>query len=215
MNRQARYQAFINHFSAAMPEATTELDYSTPFQLLVAVILSAQCTDKRVNQVTPPLFKDYPDADAMAKATIESLLNHIGSVTYPKSKARYLLESARIISATLGGRLPRERARLEQLPGVGRKTANVFLSVIYGEPLMAVDTHVMRLSHRLGLVSPNDKSPLAVEKRLIAHLPKNVVSKAHHWLVLHGRYTCVSQKPKCHRCKIASFCNFFKQNSLS
>ena len=214
MDRQARYQALIDHFQVAMPEATTQLRYTTPFELLVAVILSAQCTDKRVNQVTPSLFRDYPHADAMAKGSIKALLPYINSITYPKSKARYLLESAKMISTTFGGKLPAARASLTQLPGVGRKTANVVLSVIYGQPVMAVDTHVMRLAHRLGLVAPSDKSPLAIEKRLVTYFPRALVAKAHHWLILHGRYICTARKPQCHRCKITSCCDFFKKKRM-
>lgn len=195
-----------------MPVAEPELHYGSPFQLLVAVILSAQCTDKRVNLVTPRLFEDYPTAECMALASEEVLLDYVKSVSYPNSKARHLSQMARMLVERFEGEVPSDGKLLEQLPGVGRKTANVIQAVIFGKARMAVDTHVFRVSHRLGLVSESASTPLAVEKILTKNFPEELIPKAHHWLILHGRYTCTSRAPKCNQCGLTSICNYAKNN---
>lgn len=189
-----------------MPEAKTELHYDNPFQLLVAVILSAQCTDKRINQVTPRLFEDYPTAEAMALAAPDVIYEYIRSVSYPNNKAKHLAEMARILWEKYGGEVPRDMKQLTALPGVGRKTANVVLSVIWGEARMAVDTHVFRVSHRLGLVSGSCTTPLSVERTLTKYFAKDEIPAAHHWLILHGRYTCTALNPKCQSCGLSHLC---------
>lgn len=196
-----------------MPVAEPELHYGSPFQLLVAVILSAQCTDKRVNLVTPRLFEDYPTAECMALASEEVLLDYVKSVSYPNSKARHLSQMARMLVERFGGEVPSDGKLLEQLPGVGRKTANVIQAVIFGKARMAVDTHVFRVSHRLGLVPESASTPLAVEKTLTKNFPEELIPKAHHWLILHGRYTCTSRAPKCNQCGLTSICNYAKNNN--
>lgn len=195
-----------------MPVAEPELHYGSPFQLLVAVILSAQCTDKRVNLVTPRLFEDYPTAECMALASEEVLLDYVKSVSYPNSKARHLSQMARMLVERYGGEVPSDGKLLEELPGVGRKTANVIQAVIFGKARMAVDTHVFRVSHRLGLVPESASTPLAVEKILTKNFPEEIIPKAHHWLILHGRYTCTSRAPKCNQCGLTSICNYAKNN---
>jgi endonuclease-3 len=189
-----------------MPEVTTELEFGSVFQLLVAVILSAQCTDKRVNQVTPELFSRYPDARSMAAAEPEDVLPYISSVSYPNSKARHLVDMARALVGNYGGEVPKDMNQLLDLPGVGRKTANVIQAVAFGQATMAVDTHVYRVSHRLGLVKSTDNTPYKVEKTLMKHIPAELVPRAHHWLLLHGRYVCTSQRPKCAKCELAPLC---------
>lgn len=189
-----------------MPHVTTELEFGSAFQLLVATLLSAQCTDKRINQVTPKLFRHYPDAHAMAQAEVEEIFDLIRSVSYPNAKAKHLSEMSRQLVEQFGGEVPSERALLESLAGVGRKTANVVQAVWFGKPTLAVDTHVYRVSHRLGLVPKTADTPLKVELSLLKNIPKEKVSDAHHWLLLHGRYICQSRTPKCQECEFSSFC---------
>lgn len=191
-----------------MPVAEPELHYGSAFQLLVAVILSAQCTDKRVNTVTLRLFAKYPTAEEMALASEEEIREYISSVSYPNSKARHLAEMARMLVKDYGGEVPAEGKELESLPGVGRKTANVVQAVIFGKARMAVDTHVFRVAHRIGLVSNNDTTPLAVEKTLTKNIPEILIPKAHHWLILHGRYTCTARNPKCSQCGLTQICKY-------
>lgn len=212
MKRQDFYNKVIEYFEEAMPVAETELHYNTPFELLVAVILSAQCTDKRVNIVTPPLFYDYPTAEAMAEATPEVIFEYIKSISYPNNKAKHLVGMAKMLMKDFGGEVPSELKDLVKLPGVGRKTANVIQSVVFNKAAMAVDTHVFRVSHRIGLVTSKCTTPYSVEMMLMKYLPKDIVPKAHHWLILHGRYVCTAQKPKCDSCGLTTLCKFYTQN---
>jgi endonuclease-3 len=211
VKRKDRYTACIEYFSNAFPNAQTELIYQTPFQLLITVILSAQCTDKRVNAVSPKLFSILPDAAAMAESNIKDIFNLIKSISYPQSKSRYLFETAQLIHNRHKGEVPMHLDELIELPGVGRKTANVILSVLYGKAAMAVDTHVYRVSGRIGLVKAGT-SVLRVEQELVSHLPESLVHKAHHWLILHGRYTCLARNPKCTECGLRLACNYFKHH---
>lgn len=206
MTKKERYSLFIAYFQEAMPEADTELHYENPFQLLCAVILSAQCTDKRVNMVTPALFDAFPTPQAMAKATQEEVLHYVKSVSYPNSKAEHLVGMARLLLERHEGEVPNDFDALVALPGVGRKTANVMLSVAFDQAAMAVDTHVFRVSHRIGLVSERCTTPYAVEKELVKNIPDSLIPRAHHWLILHGRYVCKSQRPQCQNCGIRAFC---------
>jgi len=208
MTKQQRYQFVIDYFSAHSPDAETELRYDNPFQLLVAVILSAQCTDKRVNITTPAIFAKYPDAEAMAKAGFEDLFPIIRSISYPNNKTKHLIGMANMLINKFAGQVPMTVDELVMLPGVGRKTANVITSVIDEQPNMAVDTHVFRVSARIGLTT-SVKTPLAAERQLIKHLPKKYIHKAHHWLILHGRYTCTARSPKCSICGIKPVCKFY------
>ena len=198
------------YFQVAMPEANTELQYENAFQLLCAVMLSAQCTDKRVNMVTPALFEAYPTPLAMSVATKDEVLQYVKSVSYPNSKAEHLVQMARLLMERHGGEVPADFDALVALPGVGRKTANVMLSVAWGEARMAVDTHVFRVSHRIGLVSEKCTTPYAVEKELVKHIPDELIPRAHHWLILHGRYVCKSQRPLCEGCGIKAFCALYR-----
>ena len=209
MTIQERYKAVVEYFEEAMPVAETELHFENPFQLLVAVVLSAQCTDKRVNMVTPALFDAFPTVADMAAATEEQVLQYVKSVSYPNSKARHLVQAAQMLEQEFGGVVPDTMEELVKLPGVGRKTANVVLSVVFGQATMAVDTHVFRVSHRLGLVGDAAKTPLAVEQKLVKHLPEAVIPKAHHWLILHGRYVCTAQRPHCLECGLKHICRFY------
>lgn len=213
MRREERYRYVVDHFRREMPEADTELCYGSTFQLLVAVMLSAQCTDKRVNQVTPALFARYPDARAMAEAESDEVLEYISSVSYPNAKSRHLVQMARLLMEQHDGAVPTTIEELMQLPGVGRKTANVMVAVAFGGQAMPVDTHVFRVSHRLGLVAPADNTPLKVETTLRRHLPEDVLSLAHHWLLLHGRYVCTARAPHCHQCEIKKACKSYPLNS--
>ncbi len=188
-----------------MPSPEIELHYDSPFHLLLAVILSAQCTDKRVNMVTTPLFDAYPDPQSLAMATEEEVFPYIKSVTFPNNKTRHLIRAAKVLTEDFGGEMPSDIDNLMKLPGVGRKPANVMLAVVWDKAAMAVDTHVFRVSNRIGLTR-NSKTPLATEKTLMKHLPEGVVSKAHHWLILHGRYVCKARKPECENCGIAKWC---------
>ena len=214
MNKKEKYQFIINYFQEHSPNAETELLYDNPYQLLVAVILSAQCTDVRVNLTTPALFKQFPSPIELSKATIDEVFKLIRSISYPNNKAKHLIGMANLLLEKFNGEVPMTVDELIQLPGVGRKTANVITSVIDQQPNMAVDTHVFRVSKRLGLVTKTANTPLAVEKQLIKQIPKELVHKAHHWLILHGRYVCLARKPKCSGCGIKSYCKFFlsKQN---
>lgn len=206
MRKKELYEKVIAHFEQAMPVAETELHYGNPFELLVAVILSAQCTDKRVNQITPPLFRDYPTPEAMAAATPEVIFEYIRSVSYPNNKAKHLAGMAQMLVRDFGSEVPDTLEELVKLPGVGRKTANVIQSVVFNKATMAVDTHVFRVSHRIGLVPKSCTTPLATEKYLMKYLPKEIVPKAHHWLILHGRYVCVARAPKCSECGLNGIC---------
>ena len=206
MNRTERYTYILDHFRKKMPVVTTELDFGNAFQLLCATMLSAQCTDNRVNQVTPALFARYPEAKDMAMAEADEVLEYVKSVSYPNSKARHLVEMARMLVADFGGAVPDTMEQLTKLPGVGRKTANVMLAVWFERPAMALDTHVYRVSHRLGLVSKTDNTPQKVEQRLMKNIPAEDAARAHHWLLLHGRYVCKSQKPRCAECELNGIC---------
>lgn len=213
MKKQELYQKIIDYFERTMPIAETELHYTSPFELLVAVILSAQCTDKRVNLVTPKLFHDYPTAEALALATPETIFEYIRSVSYPNNKAKHLVGMAQLLVKDYQGNVPSNLDDLLRLPGVGRKTANVIQAVVFGKAAMAVDTHVFRVSHRIGLVSKNCTTPFSVEKQLIRYFPDKIIPKAHHWLILHGRYTCTARNPKCTSCGLTDICKEY-QNKL-
>ncbi len=206
MTRKERYAYIINYFKKHQPEVTTQLDFGSAFQLLCATLLSAQCTDKRVNEITPALFRQYPTAELMSEAEPEDLLEYIRSVSYPNSKARHLVEMARMIVSDFNGEIPDRTAELVKLPGVGRKTANVLQAVWFGKAVMAVDTHVYRVAHRLGLVPPTANTPLKVEEVLEKSIPTEDIPRAHHWLLLHGRYVCQSAKPKCDKCPFDDIC---------
>jgi endonuclease-3 len=208
MTKKERYQKILQYFQEHMPVAETELFYDNPFQLLVAVILSAQCTDKRVNATTPAIFKKFPTPQKMSKASFEDLFPLIKSISYPNNKTKHLIGMSQLLLDQFGGEVPMTIPELIQLPGVGRKTANVITSVIDKQPNMAVDTHVFRVSRRLGLVPMTATTPLAVEKALIKHIPKELVHTAHHWLILHGRYTCLARSPKCGACGLSAFCKY-------
>lgn len=206
MTRKERYEKTLRHFRQEMPEVNTELEFGSIFQLLVAVVLSAQCTDKRVNMITPVLFKRYPTAIDMAKAEPEEILEYISSVSYPNAKSRHLAGMARALVEKYAGEVPEDMNDLLTLPGVGRKTANVIQAVAFGKSTMAVDTHVFRVSHRLGLVSKSDNTPYKVEQTLMKNIPETDIPLAHHWLLLHGRYVCTSRKPHCEKCALEGFC---------
>jgi len=210
MLKRERYHQFVKHFAAKQPNAETELHYNNPYQLLVAVILSAQCTDKRINQVTPALFQRFPNAKTLAEATPDIVFDYISSVSYPNNKAKHLVGMANMLVNEFNDQVPSDIDQLQKMPGVGRKTANVIASVIYDAPAMAVDTHVFRVANRIGLTK--GKTPLAVEKDLVKHLPEHTIAMAHHWLILHGRYVCVARNPKCSICEITHFCKYFEQN---
>ncbi len=212
MTRKERFERVIEFFSRQMPTAETELLYDNPFQLLVAVILSAQCTDKRVNLTTPALFQRFPDPKSLSQASFEAVFPLIRSISYPNNKAKHLIGMAQKLMKEFKGKVPMTVEELVTLPGVGRKTANVITSVIDKQPNMAVDTHVFRVSHRLGLVPRTATTPLAVEKKLIQHLPEELVHQAHHWLILHGRYTCLARQPKCAACGLTDVCTYFSKN---
>ena len=206
MKKKERYDLILGYFREKMPLVTTELDFGSTFQLLVAVVLSAQCTDKRINQVTPDLFAHYPDAQSMAKAEEEDIFEWIRSVSYPNAKAKHLVEMARVLMEKFNGEVPSTLDELLTLPGVGRKTANVIQSVAFGKATLAVDTHVFRVAHRLGLVSKSDNTPYKVEMALTKYIPEEDIPNAHHWLLLHGRYVCTARKPHCEKCEINKYC---------
>lgn len=214
MTIKERYQRAIKVWESEMPNPETELKYDNTFQLIVAVILSAQCTDKRVNMITPALFKAFPTAEAMAKATPEEIHELIKSCSYPNNKTKSLLGMARKLVSDFGGKVPDNLDDLLTLPGVGRKTANVILAVAYDVPAMAVDTHVFRVSNRIGLTR-NSTTPLQTETALMRHLPKDIVPKAHHWLILHGRYVCKARKPMCHDCQLRDACRYYQKQHSS
>jgi endonuclease-3 len=213
MTTKERYNRVVEYFSKAMPTAESELNFNNPFELLVAVVLSAQCTDKRVNLTTPALFAAYPTAEAMSKATAEEIYEYIKSISYPNNKAKHLAALSRQIVDRFGGEVPYDPKDLESLQGVGRKTANVVGAVLWGREVMPVDTHVFRVAARIGL-SRNAKTPLATERQLEKGFPKELLPIAHHWLILHGRYTCIARKPKCEECGITDICKYFKQNNI-
>lgn len=206
MRKKELYAQVLNYFRGLHPEVTTELEFGSIFQLLVAVVLSAQCTDKRVNMVTPALFARYPDARSMADADESEVYEYVRSVSYPNAKARHLIELSRMLVDDYGGEVPSDFDSLLRLPGVGRKTANVMQAVAFGQSAMPVDTHVYRVSHRLGLVPSSADTPLKVEQELIKHIPADDLAKAHHWLLLHGRYVCTSRKPHCDKCTLSAIC---------
>ena len=208
MKLKDKYSFFIEHFEENMPVAESELNFENPYQLIVAVILSAQCTDKRVNMTTPALFERYPDAETLSKAAVEDIYELIKSISYPNNKSKNLLGMAKVLMSDFNGVVPDDVDKLQTLPGVGRKTANVVASVAFNKPAMAVDTHVFRVSARIGLTK-NAKNPLETEKQLVIHIPESVIPKAHHWLILHGRYVCKARKPECDKCGINTICEYF------
>ncbi len=210
MNKKELYAEAMARFQKAMPAPATELHYGSPFQLLVAVMLSAQCTDRRVNMVTPALFEAYPTAEAMAKASADDIYSYIKSVSYPNSKSAHLAAMARMLVNDMQGRVPDDAELLQQLPGVGRKTANVVRAVAFGQPAMPVDTHVFRVANRMGL-TVGSKTPLQTETELTANIPPAMLLDAHHWLILHGRYVCLARKPKCDTCMMADICRYRRQ----
>ncbi len=214
MKRAEKFEQVISFFRKHKPDAETELQYTNPYELLVAVILSAQCTDKRVNLVTPALFEAYPTVETMATADSDDLFPFIRSVSYPNNKAKHLAGMARMIVSDFGGNVPSEVEDLIKLPGVGRKTANVISSVVFNRPAMAVDTHVFRVSARIGL-TVGAKTPLSAEKQLIKYLPEEWVAVAHHWLILHGRYTCLARTPKCIECGLTEICSYYNRKKKS
>lgn len=208
MTIKERYEGVVSVFSRTMPDPKTELHYDTPFHLLLAVILSAQCTDKRINIVTPALFKRFPEPSDLAASTEEEVYEYIKSVTFPNNKTRSLLKAARMLEEEFGGEVPCNIDDLMKLPGVGRKTANVMLSVVWNKSAMAVDTHVFRVSNRIGLTN-NSRTPLETEKVLVKHIPAELIPNAHHWLILHGRYICKARRPDCMNCQITEYCKFY------
>lgn len=210
MRKTERFKQIIAWFEINMPNAETELHFSNPYQLLVAVILSAQCTDKRVNIVTPSLFEAYPTPAIMAEATVADIFAFIRSISYPNNKAKHLWGMAQMLTERFNGEIPSNIEELQELPGVGRKTANVIASVIFNAPAMAVDTHVFRVSNRIGLTNCS-KTPLETERELMKHIPPELIPRAHHWLILHGRYICTARNPNCKACGIAQWCRFFEQ----
>jgi endonuclease-3 len=210
MQKKERFRLFLDYFTTHFPEPETELNYRNPYELLVSVILSAQCTDKRVNIVTPPLFERFPDPESLAASNSEEVFTYIRSISYPNNKSKHLVGMAKMLVEKFDSEVPASIDSLQLMPGVGRKTANVIASVIFNQPAMAVDTHVFRVSHRLGLVTPQATTPLAVEKQLLLQIPKELISKAHHWLILHGRYICLARTPKCSECSLTHFCRYFE-----
>ncbi len=211
MDKKELYKYVIDYFQKSMPIAETELKYENPYQLIVAVLLSAQCTDVRVNKITPEFFRKFPNPESLKEATTEEVYELIKSCSYPNNKAKHLIGMARILVEKFGGKVPEDVNELQKLPGIGRKSANVIASIIYNKPTIAVDTHVFRVANRIGLVS-NAKTPLAVEKQLTENIPAELRPIAHHWLILHGRYTCTAKKPKCNKCGLKEVCKFFNEN---
>jgi endonuclease-3 len=211
MQKKERFGLFLKFFTENFPEPETELHYKNPYQLLVSVILSAQCTDKRVNIVTPEFFRNYPTPSELAGAKAEEVYPFIKSISYPNNKTRHLIGMARKLVEDYNSRVPEKVDDLQSLPGVGRKTAHVIASVIFNQPVLAVDTHVFRVSRRIGLASENAKTPLAVEKELTRYIPEEMIHKAHHWLILHGRYICLARKPKCDVCGLRKICRYFEK----
>jgi endonuclease-3 len=213
MRKEERYKGIVDWFSKNMPVAESELHYKNPYQLLIAVILSAQCTDKRVNQITPALFEAFPTPEVLAVSTPEVVFEYIRSVSYPNNKSKHLVGMAQKLVSEFNSEVPSDVDELQKLPGVGRKTANVIASVVFNKPAMAVDTHVFRVSNRIGLTN-NSKTPLETEKELVKHIPEHLIPKAHHWLILHGRYVCLARKPKCEECGIKKWCKYFFSKKL-
>jgi endonuclease III len=213
MRKEERYKGIVDWFSKNMPVAESELHYKNPYQLLIAVILSAQCTDKRVNQITPALFEAFPTPEVLAVSTPEVVFEYIRSVSYPNNKSKHLVGMAQKLVSEFNSEVPSDVDELQKLPGVGRKTANVIASVVYNKPAMAVDTHVFRVSNRIGLTN-NSKTPPETEKELVKHIPEHLIPKAHHWLILHGRYVCLARKPKCEECGIKQWCKYFFSKKL-
>ena len=213
MRKKERFDFVLDYFSTNHPIAETELQYHDPYQLLVAVILSAQCTDKRVNMITPAFFSRFPDAESLAAASVDEVYSFIKTCSYPNNKSRHLVGMASTLVNDFGGIVPNEVSDLVKLPGVGRKTANVIASVVYQKPALAVDTHVFRVAARIGL-STGAKTPLETEKQLLRHIPVHQVAIAHHWLILHGRYICQARKPKCHLCQLKPACKYYQKNLL-
>ena len=211
MTTKERYKLFVDYFSTNQPEAETELHYTNPYELIVAVSLSAQCTDKRVNMCTPAIFRDFPTPEALACADFDTLYPYIKSISYPSNKTKHLIGMAKLLVNEFHAEVPEDIDQLQRLPGVGRKTANVIASVIFNKPTMAVDTHVFRVSKRIGLVPMTAKTPLEVEKVLVKNLSNVVIPKAHHWLILLGRYICLARKPHCHECNITHFCKYYEK----
>jgi endonuclease-3 len=209
MTKKERYEFVINYFQKNLPEAETELEYEDPYELLVAVILSAQCTDKRVNLTTPELFRRFPNVKALSKTNFDELFPYIKSISYPNNKTKHLIAMANMVMEKFQGKIPMTVEELMELPGVGRKTANVVTSVVEQQPNMPVDTHVFRVSKRIGLVPLSANTPLAVEKELVKNIPEELIHKAHHWLILHGRYICTARSPKCQQCGVRSACRFY------
>ncbi|HAF29465.1 MAG TPA: endonuclease III [Bacteroidales bacterium] len=210
MNKKERFEKVIEYFKKERPIAETELDYGTPFELLVAVILSAQCTDKRVNMITPALLERFPTAYEMSQASVEEVFEFIKTCSYPNNKAKHLVGMSKMLTEVFNEIVPSDIDELQKLPGVGRKTANVIASVVFHKPTLAVDTHVFRVSKRIGLTT-NAKTPLETEKQLVKYIPENLIPIAHHWLILHGRYVCIARKPKCESCGITEFCKYFAE----
>ena len=208
MTKKERFEKVIEYFKQERPIAETELDYNTPFELLVAVILSAQCTDKRVNMLTPALLERFPTAYEMAQASVEEVFEYIKSCSYPNNKAKHLVGMSKMLVEEFNEIVPDDIKELQKLPGVGRKTANVIASVVFDKPALAVDTHVFRVSKRIGLTT-NAKTPLETEKQLVKYIPEELIPIAHHWLILHGRYVCIARKPKCEECGIKSYCKYY------
>lgn len=211
MTKKQKYAFIIQYFSESMPDPKTELNYTKPYELLVAVILSAQCTDKRVNMVTPNFFNRFPTVEILADGSIEEIFDLIRSISYPNNKAKHLLGMAQTLLLNFKGEIPSDVDELQTLPGVGRKTANVIASVVFNKPAMAVDTHVFRVSKRLGL-TPDSKNPLETEKELVKNFDNELIPKAHHWLILHGRYTCFARKPNCKMCGLTKVCSYYMEN---
>jgi endonuclease-3 len=209
MTKKERYEFVIDYFQKKLPEAETELEYEDPYELLVAVILSAQCTDKRVNLTTPALFRRFPTVKALSKTNFDELFPYIKSISYPNNKTKHLIGMANMVMEKFNGKIPMTVEELMQLPGVGRKTANVVTSVVEHQPNMPVDTHIFRVSKRIGLAPSSAKTPLPVEKELVKNIPQELIHKAHHWLILHGRYICVARNPKCEQCGIRPACRFY------
>lgn len=215
MKTVERYQGILEWFRKNMPVAETELHYDNPYQLLIAVILSAQCTDKRVNQISPALFKAFPTPEVMAASSVEEVLEYVKSVSYPNNKAKHLVGMARMLMKDFGGNVPDNLDDLVKLPGVGRKTANVIQAVVFNKPTMAVDTHVFRVSHRIGLVNEKCTTPYSVEKELIKYIPEEEIPTAHHWLILHGRYVCTARKPHCDKCGLQIYCKHYAAHPIT
>lgn len=214
ITKQQRFKFVLDYFLTHQPIAETELHYTNPYELLVAVILSAQCTDKRVNLITPPFFERFPTAESLAQAEVEEIFTYIRSCSYPNSKSKNLLGMAQKLTNEFGGVVPEDVTELQKLPGVGRKTANVIASVVYNKPALAVDTHVFRVAARIGLTT-NAKTPLETERQLVKYIPEDLLSIAHHWLILHGRYVCVARKPKCEKCPLTEVCKYYqKENKI-